>query len=129
MPSAVLLSAGLKGSGQTLTPPTQTHKWIQNETNQIYDSLVAIRRDLHRHPEVSTREKRTAGIIEDYLRSLGLEVKTGIGGYGVVNDPGEAAEPIIPGREIFHRKVALVPSNAGKGLRQVQCPIQRGDYD
>ena len=46
--------------------------------------LIERYRDLHRHPEVSGREERTAGIIAKHLCSLGLEVKTGIGGYGVV---------------------------------------------
>jgi len=46
--------------------------------------LIEVRRDLHRNPEVSGREKRTAGVIAARLRALGLEVRTGIGGYGVV---------------------------------------------
>ena len=47
-------------------------------------ALVAIRRDLHRHPEVSLEEERTAGVVAARLRELGLEVRTGVGGHGVV---------------------------------------------
>ena len=53
-------------------------------SDEIFNELVAIRNDLHDHPELSGKEKRTAKIVEDYLLNLGLEVKTGIGGYGVV---------------------------------------------
>jgi amidohydrolase len=47
--------------------------------------LVAIRHDLHAHPELPNREVRTAGVIADHLRALGLDkVRTGVGGHGVV---------------------------------------------
>lgn len=46
--------------------------------------LTATRRDLHAHPELAFDEHRTAGVIADYLRGLGIEVTTGIGGTGVV---------------------------------------------
>ncbi|MFT3899464.1 MAG: amidohydrolase [Gordonia sp. (in: high G+C Gram-positive bacteria)] len=46
--------------------------------------LRALRRDLHAHPELAFEEHRTAGVIADRLRELGVEVTTGIGGTGVV---------------------------------------------
>lgn len=46
--------------------------------------LIEVRRDLHRHPEVSGQERRTAGVVAERLRKLGLEVRTGVGGHGVV---------------------------------------------
>ena len=46
--------------------------------------LIELRRDIHRHPELSGAEERTAGIVAARLRELGLEVKTGVGGHGVV---------------------------------------------
>jgi metal-dependent amidase/aminoacylase/carboxypeptidase family protein len=45
---------------------------------------VAVRRDLHKHPELSGQEVRTAKVVADRLRKLGLEVRTGVGGHGVV---------------------------------------------
>ncbi len=57
---------------------------ITHLSNQIFDELVAIRNDLHNHPELAGKEKRTSKLVEEYLLDLGLEVKTGIGGYGVV---------------------------------------------
>jgi metal-dependent amidase/aminoacylase/carboxypeptidase family protein len=47
-------------------------------------SLVELRRDIHRHPETSGKEERTAGLVADRLRAAGYEVRTGIGGHGVV---------------------------------------------
>ena len=48
------------------------------------DVLVAIRRDLHAHPEIGFEEERTAGIVAERLASWGIEVHRGIGKTGVV---------------------------------------------
>lgn len=48
------------------------------------ERIVAIRRDLHAHPELSLREERTAGVVAAYLRDCGLEVTERVGGWGVV---------------------------------------------
>ena len=45
--------------------------------------LIAWRRDLHQHPELGGQEVRTAQIVADHLRALGLEPRTGIAGTGV----------------------------------------------
>src|SRR6056297_3765452 len=62
----------------------EIHKNVQNRTDEIFDSLVNIRRDFHKYPELSELEKRTSTKVASYLESLGLEVIKGIGGYGVV---------------------------------------------
>ncbi|MCT8992162.1 M20 family metallopeptidase [Chelativorans sp. SCAU2101] len=46
--------------------------------------LVAIRRDIHAHPELGFKEERTSRIVADLLRSWNIEVHTGIGTTGVV---------------------------------------------
>src|ERR687887_1944306 len=56
-----------------------TLEWSQ-EIGRRLESLVALRRDFHRHPELSFQEQRTAQIIAERLRAAGLEVRTGIGG-------------------------------------------------
>ena len=48
------------------------------------DEFVAVRRDIHRHPELAFDEHRTAALVADKLRAWGYEVTTGIGGTGVV---------------------------------------------
>jgi amidohydrolase len=47
-------------------------------------AVVACRRDLHQHPELGNEETRTAALIAARLKSLGLEVKTGVARTGVV---------------------------------------------
>jgi len=48
------------------------------------DDLIALRRDLHAHPELGFAEHRTAGIVADFLAALDIEVHRGIGKTGVV---------------------------------------------
>jgi len=51
---------------------------------EILAEVVAVRRDLHQHPELGFEEERTAALVAQTLRALGLEVHTGIGRTGVV---------------------------------------------
>ncbi|WP_345953896.1 amidohydrolase [Mucilaginibacter sp. PAMB04168] len=46
--------------------------------------LVAWRRDFHQNPELGNHETRTAGIIAAHLKSLGIDVQTGVAKTGVV---------------------------------------------
>ncbi|PYI50772.1 M20 metallopeptidase family protein [Paenibacillus flagellatus] len=57
---------------------------LREEAAALLDSLVAWRRDFHRHPELGFEEHRTSSIVADHLRTLGLEVRTGVGKTGVV---------------------------------------------
>ena len=59
------------------------HRFLQ-EAGNLLDPMREIRRDLHKHPELGTQEVRTSRIVADYLKQLGLDVYTGIGGHGVV---------------------------------------------
>ena len=51
---------------------------------QVEGKVVAWRRDIHAHPELSNRETRTAELVAQHLRSLGIEVRTGVAHTGVV---------------------------------------------
>ena len=57
---------------------------IQSRIAAIEPKVVAWRRDIHEHPELGNREVRTAKLVADHLRSLGIEVKTGVAHTGVV---------------------------------------------
>jgi amidohydrolase len=50
----------------------------------VESKVIAWRRDIHQHPELSNRETRTAKIVADHLRRLGLDVQTGVAHTGVV---------------------------------------------
>ena len=58
--------------------------------------LVAIRRDIHAHPELGLEEHRTAALVAERLRAWGIETTEGVGGTGVVGTirgtlPGQRA--------------------------------------
>nr|WP_315232073.1 M20 aminoacylase family protein [uncultured Albidiferax sp.] len=57
---------------------------IATPVADLLAELVALRHDLHAHPELAFAERRTAGIVAHSLRLLGLEVHEGLGGTGVV---------------------------------------------
>jgi amidohydrolase len=57
---------------------------IRQRASQIEDKLIAWRRDIHENPELGEQESRTAGLVADHLKKLGLEVKTGVARTGVI---------------------------------------------
>lgn len=65
-----------------------------SKAQAIYDELVAIRRDIHMHPELGFEEHRTAELVAERLRALGLRVETGVGITGVVGHLGEG-KPVV----------------------------------
>ncbi|MHA7877094.1 amidohydrolase [Roseivivax sp.] len=60
-------------------------------------ALTALRWDLHRHPEISGQEERTAARIAGLLREIGVDrVETGIGGHGVMGViEGKSEGPLV----------------------------------
>jgi amidohydrolase len=61
---------------------------------RLSDTLVAFRRDIHRHPELAFQERRTAERVAEQLAQLGIAVRTGVGKTGVVGDLGDAGSRI-----------------------------------
>lgn len=59
-------------------------KSIDTRVAAMRDEMIALRRKLHRIPEVGFAEFKTAEVVAGYLKELGLDVKTGVGGTGVV---------------------------------------------
>ncbi|MBB3996916.1 M20 metallopeptidase family protein [Aureimonas pseudogalii] len=57
---------------------------IEETASRIEPELVAIRRDLHAHPELAFEEVRTAAIVAERLASLGIAHRTGVGRTGVL---------------------------------------------
>lgn len=57
---------------------------IGEKAKVISGTLSMIRRDIHKHPELSFQEHRTAGIVADILENAGIEVQRGVAGTGVV---------------------------------------------
>jgi amidohydrolase len=68
-----------------LAQPQPREARIARLAESLNDSLVAQRRDFHVHPELSNREERTARVIAEKLKALGLEdIRTGVSEHGVV---------------------------------------------
>jgi amidohydrolase len=59
-------------------------KAIDARLQAVMPKVVAWRRDIHEHPELSFQETRTAALVAQHLKALGLEVTTGVGRTGVV---------------------------------------------
>ncbi|MGZ3548280.1 MAG: M20 metallopeptidase family protein [Vulcanimicrobiaceae bacterium] len=57
---------------------------VSTVPQKIVNDVIAIRRDLHMHPELGFEEERTARIVASRLHSLGFEVHAGIATTGVV---------------------------------------------
>lgn len=62
----------------------QLQKVIADKSTAILPAVIEWRRYLHQNPELSNREFKTAEYIAAHLKSLGLEVQTGIAKTGVV---------------------------------------------
>ena len=71
--SGLLAAATLSSPSAATTP----------DESAIDTKVVAWRRDIHQHPELGHHETRTAALVAEHLRRLGLEVRTGIAGTGV----------------------------------------------
>jgi amidohydrolase len=63
---------------------SKTEPTWPEEVEKRLDGLVTLRRDFHRHPELSFQERRTSEIIAERLHAAGLEVRTGMAKTGVV---------------------------------------------
>ncbi|MCA0375636.1 MAG: amidohydrolase [Gemmatimonadetes bacterium] len=57
---------------------------IETKLPAVMPKVVAWRRDIHEHPELSGQEVRTAKLVTDHLRALGIEVQEKMGMTGVV---------------------------------------------
>ena len=57
---------------------------VDQRIRAIEPKVIAWRRDIHEHPELSNREIRTGELIAAHLRKLGMEVQTGIAHTGVI---------------------------------------------
>ncbi len=69
---------------------------IKTAADKIELKVIEWRHDIHQHPELGNREVRTAALVANHLKALGLEVKTGIATTGVVGIlKGDKPGPVI----------------------------------
>ena len=72
---------------------------VSKRVAAVESKLIAWRRDIHQHPELGDQETRTARLVAEHLRRLGLEVRTGVARTGVVGilkggKPGRTVAPV-----------------------------------
>src|SRR5687768_13918766 len=57
---------------------------LSRQADAVRGKVVAWRRDIHQHPELGNREFRTARLVADHLKSLGIEVREEVAYTGVI---------------------------------------------
>ena len=80
-----------------LTPITAADlaESVERRVEAVMPEVVSWRRDLHEHPELGNREFRTAGIIAEHLRGLGMEVRTEVAHTGVIGVLKGSDGPVV----------------------------------
>jgi metal-dependent amidase/aminoacylase/carboxypeptidase family protein len=108
-------AAVVAGSGLALAPAWRSgpepidESAIDEVAGRLDGDLIELRRDIHRHPEIAGEERRTADLVARRLRTAGLDVTTGVGGYGVVG----VLVGTRPGRTVAYRAdMDAVPPNS-----------------
>ena len=105
---------------------------IRQRAVQIEDKLIAWRRDIHEHPELGEQEIRTARLVAEHLRRLGLEVRTGVANTGVVGLlKGGKPGPVVALRADMDALPVKAPAGsstsriASKAAANADCRPQR----
>jgi len=84
LPGTAAAAVAAGSDAQKVAPPSALSAKIDSKAKEIESKLIAWRRDIHEHPELGNQEKRTSKLVADHLRSLGMDVKTGVAVTGVV---------------------------------------------
>lgn len=75
---------GTKGQKNQSNSQNSRAEKVARTAESLREKLIAQRRDIHMHPELSNREERTARVVAEKLRALGLtDIKTGVARHGV----------------------------------------------
>src|SRR5690625_4313716 len=75
---------GIASSATAQNAASSLENQIRKDSMAIESQLIEWRRDIHQHPELGEQETRTAKLVAEHLKSLGLEVQTEVGRTGVV---------------------------------------------
>jgi hippurate hydrolase len=89
--TAFVFSCGHRAGGAPNTP----RPWLSADVQRVSSDVDSLYVDLHKTPELSGKEDKTAALFASRLRSLGLEVTAGVGGHGVVGLLRNGAGPTI----------------------------------
>ena len=59
---------------------------VEKLKDQVMDEVISLQRDIHQHPEIGFDTVRTAALVAEQLRSVGIDTREQIGKTGVVGD-------------------------------------------
>ncbi len=96
--TSLIILGTLLAACVTSTEPNLSEIYMKSSEATVRSELelIAFRHDLHRNPEVGGQEIRTSTKVTEQLERLGFEVRTGIGGYGVIGLlAGKQPRPVI----------------------------------
>lgn len=94
--TAVTTMAMIQAGTATGQSTSDRAEKVDAQVRGVMNDVIRWRRDIHEHPELGNREFRTAKLVEDHLRKLGLEVQTGVAHTGVVGLlRGGKAGPVV----------------------------------
>src|SRR3990170_2988308 len=88
---------------------------VEMQVNKMKPKSISWRRHFHQHPELGNREFKTAKIIADHLRSIGLEVKEGVAHTGVVGILMSVAEILASKKNELQGTVKFIFQPAEEG--------------
>ncbi|MEN9816708.1 MAG: hypothetical protein RLZ32_588, partial [Gemmatimonadota bacterium] len=82
--AAALATLGFTPVAAQPAPSSELVRLIEAKLPAVMPKVVAWRRDLHQHPELSFEEQRTSALVAAHLKALGMEVQAPVGKTGVV---------------------------------------------
>jgi hippurate hydrolase len=91
---------------------------LLEEPHAQADTFIALRHDIHRHPELAFDEHRTSALVADKLHSWGYAVERGLGGTGVV---GQLVRGDGPRRLGLRADMDALPIDEATGLDYASC--------
>ncbi len=82
--TALVALSSLMPAVQAAEPQATVPAYVKADIQALTPKIIAWRRDIHQNPELGNRETRTAKLVADHLKKLGIEVQTGVAHTGVV---------------------------------------------
>jgi amidohydrolase len=138
--AALALAVACEGAtepppGVAGAPTADLREEVDRRARAVASQVIAWRRDLHQHPELSNREFRTAARVAEHLEALGLDVRTGVAHTGVVGvlagSGGLAAQRAAGERRSEGPQGGAAAAQRAAGERRSKGPVValRADMD
>jgi len=105
----------------TVNAPRDTvvHDKLQAH-HALADEFIAVRHDIHRHPEMGYKEYRTSDLVAEQLSAWGYQVTRGLGGTGVVGQLKKGTAPKSIG---IRADMDALPIEEATGLPYASCKV------